>query len=313
MLSRIANSLLWMGRYLERAQHTSRYINVHYFASLDAPVLSRKEFVLDSICDMTGVEPEYIGDLEDNDIIFKVMMDELNPVSIKSCIINARENARGARDVLSSELWESINKFYHSVNSFPTKDLSEDKVLDFTQLVCSQTAIVNSYIENSLLHNDTWSLIRLGTHIEAAGQISRVLISKMNDISKASKEKLGKAVENYQGVTLLKSTEAYDMSRIFYKSMPASKDALEFLILNKEFPRSIIYNLEEVDKGLKKIKIGKAEKNESPEFLSGKLLAGFEYLTIEEIEPDILPFLEKTLTEIYHLGSLIEKKIALIK
>src|SRR6478609_7316508 len=116
MLSRIANSLLWMGRYLERAQHTSRYITVHYFGSLDAPVVSRKEFVIDSICDMTGVEHELHGDLEDNTIIYKIMMDELNPVSIKSCIINARENARGARDVLSSELWEAINKFYHSVN-----------------------------------------------------------------------------------------------------------------------------------------------------------------------------------------------------
>ncbi|MFL5727986.1 MAG: alpha-E domain-containing protein [Cytophagaceae bacterium] len=313
MLSRIANSLLWMGRYLERAQHTSRYINVHYFSSLDAPVLSRKEFVLHSICDMTSLEADFSADFDDHDIIFKIMMDEHNPVSIKSCIVNARENARGARDVLSSELWESINKFYHSVNSFPTKNLSEEKILDFTQMVCSQTAIVNSYIENSLLHNDTWSLIRLGTHIEAAGQISRIIISKMTDIKKAGKEKLGKAVENFQSVTLLKSTEAYDMSRIHYKTMPSLTHTLEFLILNREFPRSIIYNLEEVDAGLRKIKIGAMEQKESPDFFSGKLISSFKFLTIEEIEPDILPFMEKTLTDIYYLGSLVEKKIALIK
>jgi uncharacterized alpha-E superfamily protein len=313
MLSRIANSLLWMGRYLERAQHTARYMHVHYFSALDAPILSRKEFVVGSIADMSGLsygnEDTEIN-MTDEEFIYSMALDESNPVSIKSAVIQARENARGARDILSSELWESINKFYHNVNSYSGKSLKEEDILSFTEMVVDHCAIVNGYIDHSLLHDDTWSLIQLGKHTEAAGQLTRILISKVTDYKRAEKLKLGKAIETYQCITLLKSTEAFDMSRVHYKAVPNLKDSLEFLILNKDFPRSIIYNMQKVNKCLRKVKMLKGEEKDSPEFLAGKLNASYSFLTIEEIETDIIPFLEKTLEELYKLGGLIEKRVS---
>jgi uncharacterized alpha-E superfamily protein len=313
MLSRIANSLFWMGRYLERAQHTARYVHVHYFSALDAPILSRKEYILDSLVTMTGLSYEFGEDkvrkLKDQEIIYRVALDELNPVSIKTSIFNARENARGARDILSSELWESINKFYHCVNAYSGKTLTEEEILSFTEMVVDNCAIVNGYIHHSLVHNDTWSMINLGIHTEAAGQLTRILISKVTDIIKAEKLKLGKAIETYHCITLLKSVEAFDMSRVHYKAVPNLTDTLEFLILNKDFPRSISYNVMEVNRCLDKIKIEKSEKG-SPEFFAGKLSSGYNFLTIEEIESDILKFLEKSLDEVYELGNLLEKRIS---
>ncbi len=313
MLSRIANSLLWMGRYIERAQHTARYVHVHCFTALDAPILSRKDFVLNSISTMTGLSYEYSSselDLKDEELIYRITLDESNPVSIKSAVFRARENARGARDILSSELWESINKFYHNVNNYSDRLLNEEAILSFTEMVVDNCAIVNGYIDNSLLHDDTWSLIQLGIHTEAAGQITRVLISKITDIQNAKKDKLGKAIETYQCITMLKSVEAFDMSRIYYKVVPNLKDSLEFLILNKDFPRSLIFNLQEINRCLNKIRIIKGEVKGSPEFFAGKLNATFSFLTIEEIEKDILSFLEKTLDDLYKLGALIEKRMS---
>lgn len=302
-----------MGRYLERAQHTARYVHAHYFSALDAPILSRKEIVMDSINKMTGLSYEYDDkgkNLTDAEIIYRIALDESNAVSIKTSIFNARENARGARDILSSELWESINRFYHNVNSYHKKEMTEEDILSFTEMVVDNCSIVNGYIDHSLLHNHTWSMIQLGIRIEAAGQLNRILIAKVDDIEKAKKQKLGKAIETYQCITLLKSAEAFDMSRVHYKAVPNLKDTLEFLILNKEFPRSIIYNLKEINKSLQKIKELKEDKKDSPEFFIGKLYSEFNFLTIEEVEGEITEFLEKTLDKVYLLGKMVEKRIS---
>ena len=313
MLSRIANNLFWMVRYLERALHTARYVNVHYFSTLDAPLLSRKEFVLDSISSMTGLAYEYEDkgeDLDDEELVYRITMDENNPVSIKTAIFCARENARGARDTISSELWESVNKFYHSVNAYNHTNLNHEQVLGYTDMVVDQCLIVQGYISHTLLHNDIWSLVQLGMSIEAAGQLTRILIAKAKDILRVENQNLGKPVETYQCITLLKSAEAFDMSRIFYKNVPNLTDTLEFLILNKDFPRSLIYNLEAVSTCLNKIKMIKGNEKGSPEFFAGKMNATFSYLTVEDIEEDILPFLEKTLDDVYKLGELIIRRLS---
>ncbi|MFN6945932.1 MAG: alpha-E domain-containing protein, partial [Cytophagaceae bacterium] len=170
-----------------------------------------------------------------------------------------------------------------------------------------QCAIVNGYIDHTLIHNSTWHLIQLGIHTEAAGQITRMLISKIKDIRKANGVNLDKAIETYLCITLLKSAEAFDMSRIHYKKVPNERDTLEFLILNSDFPRSIIFNLEEAHQSLMKVQIG-GEGKDSPEFFSGRLRSSFHYLTIEDIHSEVLPFLEKTLKDIYKLGMLIDAK-----
>jgi uncharacterized alpha-E superfamily protein len=313
MLSRIANSLLWMGRYLERAQHTARYMHVNYFSALDAPILSRKDFVVGSIADMTGLSygnEEKELKMTDEEFIYSIALDETNPVSIKSAVVQARENARGARDILSSELWGAINKFYHDVNSYSGKTLQEEEILSFTEMVVNHCSIVNGYIDHSLLHDDTWALSQLGKHTEATGQLTRILISKITDYQRAEKLKLGLAIETYLCVTLLKSAEAFDMSRVHYKAVPNLKDSLEFLLLNKDFPRSIIYNMEKIYKCLNKIKIIKGDEKGSPEFFAGKLNARYSFLTVEEIDEDIIQFLENTLQDIYKLGAMIEEKIS---
>lgn len=108
MLSRVANNLYWMGRYIERADHLARYSNANYFSTLDAPILKAydRSFVLESMLFMAG-----IFDMEkvvERDVLFRIGLDQKNTNSILSNVTFARENARGARNVISTELWEAI-------------------------------------------------------------------------------------------------------------------------------------------------------------------------------------------------------------
>ncbi len=311
MLSRIANSLFWMGRYLERAEHTARYARVHYCSSLDAPLVQKKEFVMESSLNLSGLLYEYKkahGTLEDEKVLYTITLQESNPLSIRACVNSARENARGARDSLSSELWESINRFYHYVNNYSEADLNDKGIYNFTDKVVENCAIVNGYVHKSLIHNEVWSFIHLGMHLERANQITRILIAKTNDMGKAATQKLGKVVENYQCVTLLKSAEAFDMSRTYYKAVPNYHDSLEFLILNNDFPRSICYNLTRMGRYLDRINHSKLQEKDSLEFTVGKICATLHYLTIQEIEGDVLIFLNNMLLSINKIGELIEKK-----
>lgn len=310
MLSRIANSLFWMGRYLERAQHTARYVKVHYYSSLDAPLMLKKEFVLESILTMTGLTGEYKKsqlEMTDIEVAKYIAINEKNHFSIKNCIGYARENARGAKGSLSSELWEAINKFYHYVNGFTDKDIEKNGLAAMAEKTVEYCAIVNGYIDNTLLHNDTWALIHLGMHIERAAQITRILGAKVNDLKEIEKQKLGKAVETYQCITLLKSAEAFDMNRFHYKAIPNFRNSMEFLILNKEFPRSICYNFNEINKSLSILGFAKKIETDSVEFFVGKTVAAFNYLTIDEIEDNLSEFLKSTLDTVYAIGYRTEK------
>jgi uncharacterized alpha-E superfamily protein len=311
MLSRIANSLFWMGRYIERAEHMSRYTRVQYFSALDAPISQKKEMVLESILNMSGLEVLYKEDhdtLVDEDVLTYLTTDFNHPFSIISNISLARESARGARDTLSSELWESINKYYHAANDFSMKaDIDED-IYDFSMLVLDNSAIVKGYIDNTLFRNLEWSIISLGIHLERAMQITRILISKLEDIDRMDKSLHNTAVENYQWSTLLKSCESFDMCRRHYKSSPNRKNCIEFLLLNEHFPKSLLFNLTEVQNHLKILGLHDAGDKNTVEFYVGKLTAKFQYLQYEEIEFKTMDYLNETIGKLYTVGERLDSE-----
>ena len=311
MLSRIANSLFWMGRYLERVEHTARYAKVHYFSSLDAPLAQNKEFILESILTMVGNLDDYKlnnDQIVDEEVVYSIALEESNPLSIQYSISMARENARGARDSISGELWESINKFYHFINNHSRADLRRTGIFNFTEKIVEHCAIVNGHIDKSLLHNENWAFIHLGIHIERSNQITRILISKIKDIQRINDETIYEAAENYQCVTLLKSAEAFDMSRTYYQALPNLRDTIDFLVLNNDFPRAIRYNLSRLSKYLGKINPSKLEERDSLEFFVGRISSTFQYLQIDEIENDLLGFLDNTLCDINRIGDMLSEK-----
>ncbi len=311
MLSRIGNSLFWLGRYIERAEHLARYTKVQYVSSLDAPLAQSREFVLESILTMAGVTGYYYSthlQLTDEEVLYFVTLEESNPFSILSNIGYIRENARGARDCISLELWETINTFYHSMNGYTRTRLQGEGIYKFSQKVEENSSVLKGFIDNTLIRNEVWMLISLGIHMERAIQVARILITKVKDIEKIEPAKLGGPVENYQWTTLLKSAESFDMSKRHYKANPNRRNSLEFLIFNPIFPKSIAYNLGIVQQSIEHIAFHEQKGKGSIDFAAGKLASQFQFLTIEEVEDGITEFLEETLNKINYIAKILEEK-----
>jgi uncharacterized alpha-E superfamily protein len=311
MLSRIGNSLFWLGRYIERAEHIARYTKVQYVSSLDAPYAQSREFVLESILDMTGISYQYYSfypQLTDEDVLFFVTLDENNPLSIQSNIGYIRENARGARDSISLELWEASNRFYHNMNNYTAARLHNEGIHDFSQKVEENSSVLKGCIDNTLMRNEAWMLICLGIHMERVMQVARILITKLKDIEKIDPSKLGGPVENYQWTTLLKGAESFDMNKRHYKANPNRRNSLEFLMFNQAFPKSIAYNLDVVHKNIQQIAFHDGKGSDSLDFMAGKLACQYKYTTIEETERRVTGFLHDTLDNINQMASLLLEK-----
>lgn len=312
MLSRVANSLFWMGRYLERSEHLARYTKIHYFSTLDAPTAQNKEDLLMSILKNAGLNYLYFRDyqtINEQAVIFYVALDLANPYSIANSVASARENARGARDSITSELWEAINKYYHQVNDTALKPFEPDDTFDLTQLMIDNCNIIKGLIDNTLLHTDAWHLISLGLHVERAIQIMRIIITKTDDIAQIPQDRLKSSITNFQWSVLLKSAESYDMCNRYYRATPSRDNVLEFLILNSVFPKSIAFNLAAAYEHLQKVTAFRYAEKDKFMFQVGKLFYSFKYLTIEEIKnKEVGIFLNNSLDTIYNIAAEFERE-----
>lgn len=304
MLSRVAENLFWLGRYLERGEHLARYLNVQYFSSIDVPYPQQRERALMSILDMIGMQPGSEKLLEE-EVLVAVALDETNPVSILSSVYYGRENARSVRDSISTEVWEAINNYYLFVSGFPVDVYKTRGLNDFTSNVINHCSIVRGKIHHTLMHDAAWRFIQIGMHLERATQVVRILISKITDIQTLNNLKLGGSLELQQWNILLDCLEAKDMCRKFYNVLPNRQNTLEFLLLNPEFPRSVSFNLTFAHELLEQISQMKQFSKDSLEFRVGKDINHFRYLEIQEVDENVIPFLEDTLGKIHEICDLI--------
>jgi len=291
MLSRVANNLFWMGRYLERSEHIARYTNVNYFSSLDAPnkISQSKQFVFQSMLSMVGetnINKEK-KDIIEADVLFDICLNKDKQYSIYNNVSNARTNANGVRDVISTELYESINIFYHSVTNYSKEELINNDLYGFTSNIIDTIGILREKIQGSLINNDVYAIIMLGVHLERAYQVNRIMTCKYVDAQVAQGSYGDKVDNSYEWSTLLKSVQSYDMMRRYYRKTPRGLNTLEFLILNPDCPRSITNSLIEISKHIKILNNSNNRNPGTAEFLINKTKAEYEFKTIDDIVSDI--------------------------
>lgn len=311
MLSRTANSLFWTGRYIERLEHLSRYLNAQFLSSSDAPRALNKELALESMLAMAGATEAYFQThekIQDDKVILFLTVDEQYPFSIKNYLSLARENARGVRDNLSTEVWETINRFYHSTSEFTEEVIIKKGPYDFCKHVLNYVNIIKGVADNTILRNQSWSMIRTGINLERSIQICKILITKLEDIDKMGSEKLSPAITGYHWASLLRSAGGFDMSRHYYHESPNRQRGIEFLILNKKFPKSVLFNLKELQQNLKIISEHKPVTPDSVEFTTGKLIARMNYLTVEDILDEGEDFLYQLEEQLIEIGSALEQQ-----
>ncbi|MBC2840684.1 alpha-E domain-containing protein [Robiginitalea sp. SC105] len=310
MLARVADNLFWMGRYIERAEHTARYLNVNYFSSLDAPntTSQSRDFVLRSMLFLVGEPAEKSEKLDEDKVLYRIGMDRGFSPSIINSISYARENALSARDLISTELYESINKFYHFADSYPTKKFVKTGLYEFTSQVTEMTAVLRGKIRGTLLHDSIYAIIMMGVNLERALQITRIINAKYNDAKKSPGSYGDRFRNSFEWTTLLKCAESYDMMRRHYKKTPNSLCTLEFLILNPRCPRSVMNSLNQVYRHVRTLDPLKIHDKDSTAFKVGKVRAEYQFKRIEDIEGDVQAFIEHILNELSEIGIQMEKE-----
>jgi uncharacterized alpha-E superfamily protein len=294
MLSRVANSIYWMSRYLERAENVARFIDVNLNLTLDMPAEIGEQWgpLVNTTGDLELFSKRYKVPTRENVMHF-LTFDRDNPNSILSCVRHARENARSVREVISSEMWEQANRFYLLV-----KDASKNKSLgenphDFYASVKLESHLFDGITEATMSHGEAWHFLQVGELLERADKTSRILDVKYY-ILLPDVQAVGTAIDNIQWAALLKSASALEMYRKHSKQIDPTKVA-DFLILNRDFPRSILSCLDRAAHSLHAI-TGSSEDafNNKAEQGLGRLLGELNYTQIDEIIHDGLhEFLDK--------------------
>src|SRR5882672_1284064 len=242
MLSRVANSIYWLSRYMERAENVSRFIDVNLQMMLDLPSGSNQQWrPLVSISgDDSVFASRYAAATRENVIKF-LALDTENPNSIVSCLRAARENSRTVREAISSEMWEQVNTSYLAINAAASNPLLIHSPYSFFNEVKKASQLFDGVAEATMLRGEGWHFFRMGRLVERADKTSRLLDVKYY-ILLPSLTDVGTPLDDIQWAAVLRSTSALEMYR--KRHGPIIPDQIiQFLVLDREFPRSVHYCL----------------------------------------------------------------------
>ena len=283
MLGRVANTMYWMNRYLERAENYARFMDVNYNLSLELPPSEAEQWkpLVVTTGDWDLYESLY-KEVEKEKIIYFLAFDQTNPNSIYNCILNARENARAVRTEITKEVWEQVNHLYFLVKAgSENKRYNSKKLRRFFNEIKNGCQLLYGMFDATLSRTDGWHFGKLGQVIERADKTSRVLDVKYH-ILLSSPKQVGSSLDLIQWAALLKSVSAYDMYRKKYGKLNAPSIA-EFLILDKEFPRSMLACLISAEQSLQTLSgIDIGFKNSAQKQI-GLLKSQLEYADISDI------------------------------
>jgi len=306
MLSRVANSIYWMARYVERAENIARFVDVNLHLILDTTVHSQEQWgpLVKITGDHEAFKKRFGKPTRDNVIQF-LTFDRENPNSILSTVFKARENARSVREIISSEMWEQMNKFYFLLLDAEKSGVAIDIPYDFYNQVKLESHLFIGITDTTMSHNEAWHFGRLGRLLERADKTSRILDVKYY-ILLPRVEDVGTPIDNIGWAALLKSASAFEMYRKKFRRISPSEVAV-FLIQDLEFPRSIRYCLVKAQVSLHEITgnyIGTFENNAERQL--GRLRSDLDYANIDEmISVGLHEFLDDFQTKLFGVGESI--------
>lgn len=239
MLSRVAETLYWTARYIERADNIARLVNVNNLLLMDLPkgISSRWEPVLDIIGSRDDFSKHFQEASEKNVLKF-LTVDKRNPSSILNCITGARDNMRTIRDVVPREVWEIVNRLdlhiKETSNNFTSKRGRTKSLED----VVSQSLLIFGTMEATMSHDSGYYFWRIGSALERADMTSRII-----DVRTAFSSQQELPFENIQWISVLHSLSAYQMYRQRMGVRVLPKGVLNFMLYDEHFPRSIYWCL----------------------------------------------------------------------
>lgn len=228
MLRRIAESLFWIGRYVERADDTARILDVHVHDVVDTA--HHDDADRHVLLDVMGL-PRATGALDTFRLTQLLALDDTNPSSIVSSLRAARENARGARESISAEMWESLNATWHALG-LQVRAVTIAGPHALFRFVPERAALFFGLADSTMSRDDAWSFLHLGRSLERIDMTARLLSSRV-----------GQPTVAHDWVTLLTSCSAYEAFLRSVRREVTPGLAVEFLLLDRLFPRSVLHTM----------------------------------------------------------------------
>jgi len=300
MLSRVANQLYWLSRHIERAENTARMLDVTYrmsllpYESLEPGKEWAEPWAVPLITN--GLAKEYYrrhSELSPDDVLQFMTFDPGNPSSIYSCIQAARESARSVRGAITTEMYEDLNSAWITLRNTSYASVKSTGFGDFFDSVKKNSHLFRGVTFGTMLRDEGYSFIRLGTFMERADNTARILDVKYH-ILLPSVADVGGAVDYYQWSAMLRSVSAFDSYRKIYRDVITPIRVAELLVLRDDMPRSLHACMNEIHAILSELRKSHCEAQR----LAGELHAQLHYGRTEHVMSDglheyLMTFLEK--------------------
>lgn len=283
MLSRVAESLFWLGRYTERAENYARFIDVNINLSIDLPPGLKEQW--EPLVTTTGDRDLFLKSYDSfskENVIRFLAFDSKNPSGIISCVKLARENARIIRESISKETWETLNDLYYFMDKLEKKKVwKKDDSLDCFKQIKNYFQLLNGIADDTVPRTEGWYFSKMGQFLERADKTSRMLDVKYHFLLPSTQE-VGSPLDFLHWTALLKSVSAYNSYRRFYGAIKATS-IVDYLVLNRYFPRSIFFCLINVENCLHEISESSRGFSNPAEKAIGNLRAEVEFSDINDI------------------------------
>ena len=295
MLSRVADSLYWMARYMERADSMLRMLKVTYASSQDN---NARDFSWRSALRIfTYLDDDAIEKLESNsrDVLCLIVTDKENSNSVYNMVINARENARSVQDNVTIELWQCLNDFYHLVREpWIEQSLRNNDPISVLDALIKQGMLYYGIVEYTMFRSQGLSFMNLGKYLERSFQSNDILDIKFRDISYDMEKPTDTTYWKY----LLLSISGYALYLKSYRSGIESRNVIDQIMFNVSFPRSLAYSLSLLQRNFDRLKSSSDPENfNQVEFMIGKLHSKVKYSNVNSISQ---VGLQHYLHEIHH-------------
>lgn len=305
MLSRVADSLFWIGRYIERSDGVLRMLKVNYAYSQD----SIQDFSWKPVLRLfTYLDEEQARQLEKNPraILQYLVTDKDNPNAVVNIVTRARENARSVQDHITKELWQCLNDYYHTMKEdWLTKWLQKDDPITILDVLIKQGLLYYGTADITMSRGEGYTFMNIGKFLERA--ILSVDILNVRFIS--NPDEIDSSADAPYWKYLLLSIAGYELYLKTYRSGFEARNVVEQVVLNNNFPRSIIYSITRMQRYFDRLKReGDAASFQQLDFMVGKLLSKVRYSTPETIiQQNLHQYLQEIKNDLYAVANALNQ------
>ena len=304
MLSRTADHLYWMSRYIERAESLARLVDAHYRMSLlphSGDTLAQSLSATMNALQMEEAYRARYATLEPRAVFEFVGLDREYGGSIVSCLRSARENARAVRGSLTSELWETLNSTWLDARALVGRGASTVDIGQFVEWVKERSHLTRGVTIGTMLRDEAFHFTRIGTFLERGDSTARILTAHQSDLKPGADA--GAVPDPFQWSVLLRALSAFEVYRRVYRDVITPFKVAQLLILRADMPRSLLHCCREVYKNLRSVS---NEQSAETERRAGEMHAALHFTRMEDVLDTGLPmFLEQFLARLRDLGDRI--------